>query len=99
MAKAYDPRVEQVGYDTVVTGNVRVRIVNTRGMDKQYAESFCGAYLQPVAREGESVSTAFDIRYTRNFSELDAKALARSRRTESVGWLARRACDLGLLPV
>ncbi|NLI21389.1 MAG: TldD/PmbA family protein [Clostridiales bacterium] len=75
-AKAYDPRVEQVGYDTVFSGRVTVRIVNTQGMDKQYTESFCGAYLQPVAREDGSTSTGFAIRFVRNFAELDAAQLA-----------------------
>ncbi len=75
-ARAYDPRVKQVGYDTVQTGHARVRIVNTNGMDKQYEESYCGAYLQPVAREGDNTSTGFEIRFARNFSELDASALA-----------------------
>ena len=56
-------------------------------MDKQYAESFCGAYLQPVAREGESVSTAFDIRYTRDFAGLDARALAETAARKAVDGL------------
>ena len=86
-ARDYDARVEQVGYDTVVTGNVSVRIVNTQGMDKQYAETFCGAYLQPVAREGESVSTAFDIRYARDFASLNANALAEAAARKAVDGL------------
>lgn len=76
-AKAYDPRVTQVGHDTVFTGNVRVRIVNTYGMDKQYAESVCGAYLQPIARDGESTATGMEIRFERDFSALNAEQLAR----------------------
>lgn len=83
-AKGFDPRVEQVGYDTVITGNAKVRIVNTRGMDKQYAESFSGAYLQPVAREGDSTATAFHIQYARNFAELDAKKLAETAAQKAV---------------
>lgn len=86
-AKAFDPRVEQVGYNTVTTGNAKVRIVNTYGMDKQYAESFSGAYLQPVAREGDSTATAFEIQFARSFSELDAKKLGEAAAKKAVGSL------------
>ena len=83
-AKAYDPRVEQVGYDTVISGRARVRIVNTSGMDKQYSESFCGAYLQPIARKGNSTATGMEIRFARNFAELDAKQLAEAAAKQAV---------------
>ncbi|MEA4928339.1 MAG: metallopeptidase TldD-related protein [Candidatus Limiplasma sp.] len=84
-AKAVDPRVAQVGYDTVVTGRARVHITNTLGLDKAYTESFCGAYLQPVAREGDSTSTGMDVQFARDFSALDALTLAEAA--------ARRALD------
>ncbi len=86
-AKAYDPRVKQVGYDTVMTGRVNVRIVNTHGMDKQYAESICGAYLQPVAREGEQTVTGMDIQFARDFKALDAKRLGESAAARAVEML------------
>ncbi len=76
-AKAYDPRVAQVGYNTVITGQAGVRIVNTYGMDKQYAESVCGAYLQPVARDGDSTATGLELQFARDFSTLNARKLAR----------------------
>lgn len=88
VAKAYDPRVTQVGYDTVLTGRASVRIVNTNGMDKQYAQSICGAYLQPVAREGEHTATGMDIQFARDFAALDAKRLgetAAGRAVEMLG--------------
>lgn len=87
-AKAYDPRVSQVGYDTVLTGRASVRIVNTNGMDKQYTQSICGAYLQPIAREGEHTATGMDIQFARNFAALDAKRLgetAAGRAVEMLG--------------
>jgi PmbA protein len=77
-AKAYDSRVTQVGHATVFTGNNQVRIVNTYGMDKQYEESICGAYLQPVAREGDSTATGMELCFVRDFNKLDAALLAHS---------------------
>lgn len=76
-AKAYDPRVAQVGYNTVITGQAGVRIVNTYGMDKRYTESVCGAYLQPVARDGDSTATGLELQFARDFSALNARKLAR----------------------
>ena len=89
-AKAYDPRVEQVGYNTVFTGRATVRIVNTLGLDKQYTESKCGAYLQPVARENGSTSTGFAIRLARNFAELDAARLAATGARRAASPVVRR---------
>lgn len=86
-AKAYDARVAQVGYDTVVTGHAKVRIVNTLGLDKQYETGVCGAYLQPVAREGEDTSTGFDISFARDFSALSAEKLGRAAAAKAVNAL------------
>jgi len=77
-AKAYDPRIRQVGYDTVETGKGRVRIVNTLGLDKQYEAFACGAYLYPVAREGDSTGTGLEVSFARDFTQMDAPALARA---------------------
>ena len=84
LAKAYDPRVEQVGYDTVLSGKATVRIVNTYGMDKQYSEGYCGAYLQPIAREGNSTATGLEIQFARDFAALDAKKLAETAAKQAV---------------
>lgn len=86
-AKAYDPRIAQVGYDTVVTGRASVHIVNTLGLDKQYQESFCGAYLQPIAREGESTSTGMELQFARDFTALNAPKLARAAAKQAVDGL------------
>ena len=87
IAKAYDPRIAQVGYDTVVTGKVKVRIINTHGMDKQYEQSVCGAYLQPIAREDALTSTGMEIRFARDFSALDATALGQAAARQAVEML------------
>ena len=94
-AKAYDPRVAQVGYNTVVTGRTSVRIVNTNGMDKQYEQSACGAYLQPVAREGEQTATAFEIMFKRDFSALNAAKLAEQAAAKAVGMLGAKPVPSG----
>jgi PmbA protein len=94
-AKAYDPRVTQVSYDTVQTGRAMVRIVNTNGMNKQYEQSLCGAYLQPVAREGEHTSTGFEIRFARDFAALDAKRLGEAAAARAVDLLGAKPVPSG----
>ena len=92
IAKAYDPRISSVGFSTVTTGEGSVRIVNTFGMDRKYRLSECGAYLQPVAKEGESTSSGYKQRFSRHFEELDANALASEAAQNAV-------CMLGAAPV
>ncbi len=75
-AKACDPRVEKVGHTTILTGKHATRIVNTYGMDRQYSENECGAYLQPIAHEGESTSAGMEVMFAHDFSRLNARQLA-----------------------
>ena len=70
-AKAYDRRIDKVGDCTVFSGMETVRIVNTRGLDKEYSQNFCGAALQPVAHEGDSVSAGFEVVVGRDFARVE----------------------------
>ncbi len=75
-AKAYDPRIDKVSDATVFTGRQTLRIINTQGMDRRYAQDFCGAYLAPVAKEGDSIAMGEEIVFARDFGKLDSQALA-----------------------
>lgn len=94
-AKAYDARITQVGYDTVLSGRVKVRIVNTHGMDKQYEQNICGAYLQPIAREGELTATGMEIQFSRRFADLDANTLAQAAARQAVEMLGAKPVRSG----
>lgn len=83
-AKDYDPRIEKVGDTTVLTSKSTVRIVNTLGLDRQYAENFCGAYLQPIAHEGNSTTTGFELLFGHDFSSLNAESLGSSAAKKAV---------------
>lgn len=95
IAKAYDPRIAQVGYDTVITGRMKVRIVNTYGMDKQYEQSLCGAYLQPIAREGKYTATGMEIAFARDFQALNAETLAVAAARQAVEGLGAEPVPSG----
>ena len=74
-AKAFDRRIDKVGDCTVFSGMETVRIINTRGLDKEYRQNFCGAALQPVAQEGDSVSAGFEVTVGRNFEQMESSRL------------------------
>ena len=86
-AKAYDPRIDKVSSNTVFTGRSRVRIVNTYGMDRAYCDDACGAYLAPIAKDGDAVAVGFDVKLARDFAELDADALAADAATVALSYL------------
>ena len=86
-AKAYDERVQKVGYNTVSTGKTTVRIVNTFGMDKQYTATHGVAYIMPVASEGDSTATGLAIQVGRGFGALDAEALGTEAAEDAVNML------------
>ncbi len=86
-AKDTDPHIKQVGYNTVFTKRAQVRIVNTHVMDKQYALNVSGANLQPVARDKELTSTAFEIKHARDFSALNAQELGEAAARNAVAML------------
>ncbi len=90
-----DPHVKQVKYNTVLSGSGQVRIKNTYGLDVSYKGNYCGAYLQPIARDGEKASTAFDIAIAHDFSNLDYKKLAESAVKKAVFGLAGKAVKSG----
>ena len=86
-AKAYDKRVQNVGYDTISTGRETVRIVNTYGLDKQYTATYGVAYIMPVASEGDSTATGFAVQVGRGFGALNAGRLATEAAEEAVSML------------
>ncbi|MDD3410713.1 MAG: TldD/PmbA family protein [Eubacteriales bacterium] len=94
-AKDYDARIEQVGYDTILTGKQTVRIVNTYGMDRQYTENYCGAYLQPIAHEGDSTVTGMELCFARDFDKLDAQKLAHAAARKAIAGLGAKPVPSG----
>lgn len=91
----FDSRVKQVEYNTVLSGSGKVRIKNTYGLDVSYKGNYCGAYLQPIAREGDKASTAFDITLTHDFSRLNYQSLAESAVKKAVFGLAGKPVKSG----
>ena len=98
-AKEYDPRIERVGDSTVFSTKYTVRIVNSFGMDRQYTKNLCGAYLQPIAREGESTATGVEIAVVQDFANLCPNALATSASQMAIDRLNAKSAPSGSYPI
>ncbi len=86
-AKAYDARVQKVGYNMIITGREAVRIVNTFGMDKQFTATYGIAYIMPVATEGDSTATGIAFQVGRGFPALNAQKLGTEAARDAVSML------------
>ena len=86
-AKAYDKRIQKVGYNTIITSRESVRIVNTYGMDKQYTATYGVAYIMPLAKDGESSASGIAVQVGRGFTALDAKTLGSKAAQDAVSML------------
>ena len=98
-ALAADPRIVKSDDNTVVTGKVRVRLVNSYGLDKSYEDCYCGAYLQPIAKEGEQTTAGFELRFGRDFSALNAQTLADAAVKQAIDQLGAAPIESGNVPV
>ncbi len=98
-AQSYDERIKQVGDTTVFTDTGSVRIVNSYGLDKQYAANAFGAYIQPIAKDGESTAVGAGMRMTRDLTDADAKAIADEASEEAVSMLHAEQMVSGMYPV
>lgn len=94
-AKAYDPRIQKVGDTTVFTGKQTVRIINTYGVDQSYTQNYCGAFLESIAQEGESIAAGDELVLRRGFDQLNAQELAAAASQMAVDRLHARPLPSG----
>ena len=94
-AKAYDERIQNVGYNTIITSKETIRIVNTYGMDKQFTATYGIAYLMPLAKDGESSASGVSIQIGRGFKALDAQKLGTKAASEAIAMLHASAVPSG----
>ena len=73
--------------------------MNSYGLDKSYEDCYCGAYLQPIAKEGEQTTAGFELKFGRDFAALNAKALADAAVKQAVDQLGAAPIASGNVPV
>lgn len=81
-----DKRVINVPYAAFGNSKVYARIVNSKGLDKEFRTNDAFAYLGALAHSQQDKRMAFDFVAGRDFSEFDAEKLAKI--------CAKRATDL-----
>lgn len=94
VARAADPDVVDVQYNTVTTGSGQMQIQNTRGLKVRHASRSAAAYLQVLAKNGERVSSSFAFRLGAN-ADFDAQALAIEAVTEALAYRGAKSAPSG----
>lgn len=99
MAKALDPRIRQVTHTTFSDGHGAVRIASTEGIDRLQRSSAVTLYTAPLVEQDGQRKTHYAVRSTRDWSKLDAEALAREAVEIAVAKLGARVPESGEYPV
>ena len=86
-----DERITQLDYNMISTTSGETRLVNrvvadhkARGLDLRHRDNMAVCYASAVAKEGDRVSTGVGFRVTRDFSEMDARAIGREAAQEAL---------------
>jgi PmbA protein len=98
-AKGIDARIEQVPYAFYQDGAGWVRIANTEGLDRTHRSNITMIACEAIAAEGEEHKEHYDSKVSREFSDLDAAALAGKVAGEALHKLGAREITSGTYPV
>lgn len=99
MALAADPRVASCGYCGVETRDVRTHLVNTLGLNVSSHRRAIGAYVEPIAREGDATGASGGEALTADARGLDLAAMARNSAREACDFLNAAPVQSGSYPV
>lgn len=95
IAKEYDEKIDNVGYNMMTTGKHTVRIANTYGMDRSFTENVCMLMTGPIAKDGDSVSSGYYGKLGRDFDQLDAQAVASEAAQRAIDGLHAKSLPSG----
>ena len=94
-----DKKVINVPYAAFGNSNSYVRIVNSKGLDKEFRTNDAFAYLGVLAHSQQDKRMAFDFVAGRDFSKFDAKKLAEKCARRSTELLDGEEITSGVYPV
>lgn len=72
---AFNNKITSVPENVVQTGTGTIRLVNSFGLDISYEKAFAVAYLQPIAKDGDSVAADGVLQCADCFAGLDGEKL------------------------
>jgi len=99
VAKSLDPRIRQITHTTYSDGHGAVRIASTEGVDRLQRSSAVTLYTAPLVEQDGQRKTHYAVRSTRDWSKLDAEALAREGVDIALAKLGATVPDSGEYPV
>ena len=99
IARTLDKRIINVPYCVYGDGTSRVRIANSRGLDKQEQHNYTSAFVSPLAEEGEEKRASHDFVISRDFGTFNAEELARKAVQKTTELLGGQPFEPGEYPV
>lgn len=99
MVLSADPKVKSVMYCTLASGNGYVRLVNSKGVDREYRDNLMYSYTSAAVADGERSVDGFEIACTREKYGIDFKALARKAVDKALARCGAHSIASGVYPV
>lgn len=93
--KAYDQRIDKTAHNSLDTGRVSVRIVNSYGMDRSFTQDYCDLAGFATARDGAFVSTGFEGVVSHRYADLDPQRIGREAAQAAVDALNAKPVPSG----
>jgi PmbA protein len=84
LAKALDPRIEQLNYNLFSTSSGEICIANSWGLNLRHRDNMAVAFISATAKEGERVSTGSSFQVERDFAKMNAEKMAKEAVEEAV---------------
>ena len=94
-----DDRIKRVQTCTVISQSGETRLVNTLGLDVHFKSNLLGAVVAPIAVADGDTANTYGIRFGRDKSVLDTKAIATQAVHETVANLGAKPCASGTYKV
>jgi len=99
VAYSHDQRVKAVNACMVASGEDHLSIVNTKGLNLNYAGNAAYSYISVVVNEGDDTKTFGRFASFRDIASFDPSAMARGAVEEALGLLGAQTVDSGSYPV
>ena len=99
LALDYDARISSCSACGVMSMQSRTRMVNSRGLDLSAGRSCLGAYVLPIARDGEKTGTSGRECLLTDPAGLDLNVLAAESAKEALAYLDAESVKSGKYPI
>ncbi|HBN10296.1 MAG TPA: hypothetical protein DD435_17205 [Cyanobacteria bacterium UBA8530] len=98
-ALAVDPRIKNIPYADCGDSEGLVRIANTKGLDRSYSANLAWIACGAVAELGGETQSAYKVKASRRFEDLEKATIAEKAAREAVAKLGALEVNSGDYPV